>query len=151
RVWRAIPGYDPARGSFHHWLHVCTRNAAHNLWRARHHEVVGGGGPAVRECVCRQEAAAERQPAAGGGCPRELGEQGRAAQRSPHAVLRVRGRVQPQTWTAFLLFDFCGLSAKEIAPRLGMKPTAVNQAVFRVRRLLRDELTASGMPRPEPL
>jgi RNA polymerase sigma factor (sigma-70 family) len=155
RVWRALPGYDPARGSFRHWLRACARNAAHNLRRARHHEVVVGDVPALRERLCRREAppvppAAGAQPAGVEESLRELQEQGFAPQWLHQAVLRVRGRVQPQTWTAFLLFDFFELSAKEIAPRLGMKPTTVNQAVFRVRRLLRRELTVPESPHHEP-
>src|SRR5262249_12840328 len=64
-------------------------------------------------------------------------EEGFALEGLQEAVLQVRVRVQPATWRAFLLFEFLGMSAKEIGPRLGMKPLAVNQAVYRVRQLLK--------------
>jgi DNA-directed RNA polymerase specialized sigma24 family protein len=48
--------------------------------------------------------------------------------------------VRPATWKAFLLFEFFEMSAKEIAARLELSPAAVNQGVYRIRRLLRQEL-----------
>ena len=63
-------------------------------------------------------------------------EEGFALEGLQEAVQFVRERVLPHTWKAFLLFEFFEMTAKEIAPLLEMKPTAVNQAVFRVRQLL---------------
>jgi DNA-directed RNA polymerase specialized sigma24 family protein len=67
-----------------------------------------------------------------------LDEEGFAHEELQATVTRVRQRVQPATWKAFLLFEFFALKAKDIAPRLGMTPVAVNQAVHRVRQLLHD-------------
>jgi RNA polymerase sigma-70 factor (ECF subfamily) len=140
RVWRGLPAFDPARGSFRRWLYTCTRNAACNLRRARRHEVVGAAPASDREVRaggCASGAGVEETL-------RDLEEEGFSPPWLQEAVLRVRGRVQPQTWKAFLLFEFLELSAKEVAPRLGMTPTAVNQAVFRVRRLLQAELRVAA-------
>jgi RNA polymerase sigma-70 factor (ECF subfamily) len=146
RVWRSLAAFDPSRGRFRGWLYVCTRNAASDLRRSRRHEVVGAG-PVARSCLgCVEAPEDECVRSAGAGEPeavlRDLEDRGFAPEWLHAAVVRVRGRVQPQTWKAFLLFELLGLSAKEIAPRLDLSPTAVNQAVFRVRRLLHRELTA---------
>ncbi len=47
---------------------------------------------------------------------------------------------QPVTWQAFWLSTIEDVPAVEIAERLGMSPTAVRQAKFRVLRRLRDEM-----------
>src|SRR5262249_54751525 len=143
RVWRGIGTFDPARGRFRAWLYACTRNAAWNLRRGRHAERVG---------VSRREAPAAGAPlgapAAAGGldaAPARLEDDGFGPDVLQRAVSVVRARVQAGTWKAFLLAEFFELTAKEIGAVLGMQPVAVNQAVFRVRKLLRQCL--SGAPR----
>lgn len=138
KVWKGIRSYDPARGRFRSWLYACTRNTVLNLWRDRHGEWVGGDRPDVAERLaqCRapmpawEEGEVEEVLAA-------VEAEGFDRDGLEEAVLAVRARVQPGTWKAFLLFEFFDLSAREIAARLGMKPTAVGQAVFRVRHILK--------------
>jgi RNA polymerase sigma-70 factor (ECF subfamily) len=151
RVWRGIGGYEPAKGRFRNWLYTCTRNAARNLWRDRHREWVGSDRPEVRDQLLNRAAPA---PAPWAHRVEECSpeealqvweEEGFAEEGLQDAVMQVRARVQPATWRAFLLFEFLGMSAKEIGPRLGMKPLAVNQAVYRVRQLLQ-QTCAAGRP-----
>jgi RNA polymerase sigma-70 factor (ECF subfamily) len=146
RVWRGIATYDPARGRFRAWLYACARNAACNLRRGRPGERVGGG---PREPPA---PAPERWPSPGDGdleaALERLEEEGFFLEGLQRAVAAVRDRVQPATWKAFLLFEFFELTAKEIAPLLNMRPLAVNQAVFRVRRLLQQSLSVPAAPPP---
>jgi DNA-directed RNA polymerase specialized sigma24 family protein len=71
-----------------------------------------------------------------------LEEDGFAPEGLQDAVAKVRARVQPATWKAFLLFEFFDLRAKEIADRLPLTPAAVNQAVHRVRQLLQQAVAS---------
>jgi RNA polymerase sigma-70 factor (ECF subfamily) len=146
RVWRGLATFDPARGRFRAWLYGCVRHVACDLRRGRPGERVGGdfGEPLA-------PAPDGWGPPVEGGIDAALGrleEEGFVAERLQRAVAAVRDRVQPGTWKAFLLFELFELSAKEIAPLLGMKPLAVNQAVFRVRHLLHRSLTPTGPPPP---
>jgi RNA polymerase sigma-70 factor (ECF subfamily) len=146
RVWRGIATFDPARGRFRGWLYACTRNAVCRLRGRQDAHLPGRPDPPARS------AAPGWAPADEGGLDaavRRLEEEGFVLEGLQRAVSAVRGRVQPATWKAFLLFEFFELTAKEIAPLLGMKPTAVNQAVFRVRQLLQQCLAPQG-PRREP-
>jgi RNA polymerase sigma factor (sigma-70 family) len=153
RVWKSIRGYDPARGRFHNWLYVCTRNAVRSLWRSRRGEWVGSDRPEVRDRLDSQKAP---PPAAWNQLPGDAGldeavrlweEEGVASEGLQGALRLARARVQASTWKAFLLFEFFEMTAKEIAPRLGLKPSAVNQAVHRVRQLLQQTLAVKRPPR----
>jgi RNA polymerase sigma-70 factor (ECF subfamily) len=130
RVWRGIGTFDPARGAFRAWLYACARNAAHNLRRGQHGEQLGAiadaGGPARVPLDDDLGAAVAR-----------LENDGFGVEALQQAVSAVRARVQPGTWKAFLLCEFFELTAKEAGALLDMQPVAVNQAVFRVRQMLR--------------
>ena len=56
------------------------------------------------------------------------------------ALGRVRPRVQPQTWNAFCLTTYDGLSGAEVASRLGIAVTAVYKAKSNIRKLLEAEV-----------
>ena len=151
RVWKSIRGYDPARGRFHNWLYVCTRNAVRSLWRSRRGEWVGSDRPEVRDRLDSQKAP---PPAAWNQLPGDAGldeavrlweEEGVASEGLQGALRLARARVQASTWKAFLLFEFFELTGREIAALLDMKPLAVNQAVFRVRQALHQCLAASRL------
>jgi RNA polymerase sigma-70 factor (ECF subfamily) len=144
RVWRGIGSFDPARGRFRAWLYACARNAACNL----------------RRCQCGEQVGV---PPASGGRDRALpdGEDLDAALARLEqdgfdvddlqgAVSDVRARVQPATWKAFLLCEFFELTAKEAGALLGMQPVAVNQAVFRIRQMLRHCLAGTPILCPSP-
>src|SRR5262249_19578835 len=132
KVWQGIRGYDPARGRFRSWLYACTRNTVVNL-RRRRGEVSGEDLPEPTADPGPAWQDAEELDAA----LRAVEQEGYATAGLEEAVLQVRARVRPDTWKAFLLFEFFDLTAREIGPRLGLTPTAVGQAVHRVRQLLR--------------
>jgi RNA polymerase sigma-70 factor (ECF subfamily) len=143
RVWKGVAGYDPARGRFRDWLYVCTRNAVRDLRRAGPREGTGHAGDLLDRAPAPSGTEADSLEQA----VRLLDDEGFAWHGLQAAVRRVRARVRPETWTAFLLFEFFDLTAKEIGPRLGMRPTAVNQAVYRVRHLLQQALSVDeGTP-----
>ena len=141
-VWRGIGTFDPARGRFRAWLYACARNAAHNLRRGRHGERLGAvadpGGPG-------------RVPADEddlGAALARLEDDGFDVDALQEAVSAVRAQVQPGTWKAFLLCEFFDLTAKEAGALLGMQPVAVNQAVYRVRQMLRQCVAGAADLRP---
>jgi RNA polymerase sigma-70 factor (ECF subfamily) len=131
RVWRGIGTFDPARGRFRAWLYVCARNAASNLRRGQRGERLGAAA---------DSGAPDRVPADAddlGAALARLEDDGFGVDALQQAVSAVRARVQPLTWKAFLLCEFFELTAREAGDLLGMQPVAVNQAVYRVRQMLR--------------
>jgi RNA polymerase sigma-70 factor (ECF subfamily) len=140
RVWKGIAGYNPARGRFRAWLYACTRNVIADL-REQPRSVRLDEAPHANANDDRAMLLA---------CARDSGEvddvirtletEGFATGAVQVAVRNVRAAVRPATWKAFLLFEFFEMTAKEIAARLKLSPAAVNQGVYRIRRLLRQEL-----------
>jgi RNA polymerase sigma-70 factor (ECF subfamily) len=53
---------------------------------------------------------------------------------------RVKQRVEPHTWEAFVLTAVEGLSGAEVAERLGMKIATVFKARSKVQKMLQDEV-----------
>jgi RNA polymerase sigma-70 factor (ECF subfamily) len=143
RVWRGISGYDPAKGRFRSWLYTCTRNAVANLRRdERRRQRATHDALLQEEPAARQAALTLSWQQLPDDCDLEqalnvLEEEGFDPDGLQQAVLSVRARVQASTWKAFLLFEFFEMRAKQIAPLVGVKPAAVNQAVHRVRQLLK--------------
>jgi RNA polymerase sigma factor (sigma-70 family) len=144
RVWRGIGSFDPARGRFRAWLYACARNAACNLRRCRYGEQVGV--PPASDGRDRALSDEEDLDAA----LARLEENGFDVDDLQRAVSAVRARVQPATWKAFLLCEFFELTAKEAGALLGMQPVAVNQAVFRIRQMLRRCLAGAPNRCPSP-
>jgi RNA polymerase sigma-70 factor (ECF subfamily) len=155
KVWKGIAGYDPARGRFRNWLYACTRNAVLNGWHGRRAELPGRRPSEARGPLPTPAAAVpaawgtERQGGDVEAALERLEEEGFALDGLEEAMRHVRARVQPHSWKAFLLFECFELKAKEIAPRLGMTPAAVNQAVYRIRQLLHEALTVRQPPHAE--
>jgi RNA polymerase sigma factor (sigma-70 family) len=144
RVWRGVKDYDAARGRFRNWLYTCTRNAVSNLRRGAR---ANRGSPAGQPFPDRQGPLTGQSQDVEAAL-QALEEEGFAPDGLQQAIVQVRSRVQPTTWKVFLLFDLFDMTAKEIAARVHLKPAAVNQAVFRVRRLLRQALACQGdLPR----
>jgi RNA polymerase sigma-70 factor (ECF subfamily) len=121
--------YDPAL-RFRAWLKTVTHHAWQDLIRSRRVVAVGGQSaaedphktlPARDELAARLEAEYQQ----------ELVER---------ALERVRLRVQPQTWDAFHLTTFDGLSGAEVAKRVGMPVTSVYKARSNIQSLLEAEV-----------
>jgi RNA polymerase sigma factor (sigma-70 family) len=152
RVWRGIARYDPAKGRFRSWLYTCTRNAVSNLRRDQRGQQASGDEAAFhRDLAAREPPLPLSWQQLPDDCGVEqalsaLEDEGFDADGLQQAVLFVRARVQPATWKAFLLFEFFEMKAKQIAPLVGMKPAAVNQAVHRVRKLLQRAVRERQQP-----
>ena len=147
RVWKGIGGYDRSKGRFRSWLYACTKNAVLNLRRD------WAGQPVclpLEEMDDRDRSLrgrVNRIHSCDGDLERVLGrleDNGYSVDGLHDAVRNVRGRVHPKTWKAFLLFEFFEMKAKEIAPLVELTPASVNQAVHRVRRLLRQAFSNSS-------
>jgi RNA polymerase sigma-70 factor (ECF subfamily) len=142
RVWRHIATYDPSKGRFRQWLYACTRNAFLNLRRTDSRQPARSDLGEARLQAVNQDSSTSimglvtEQDRCFDTAIERLEEEGFASEGLQRAVFSVRDRVQPNTWKAFLLFELFEMTAKEIAVLLDMRPTAVNQAVFRVRQLL---------------
>ena len=128
--------YDPSK-RFRGWL----RAVVHSSWyawisrsREWHH---GHGDDAIYE---RLEAEAARDDLAAridAEYDRELFEM---------ACESVRRRIEPQSWEAFRLLAIEGLSGREVAERLGMKPNTSFVARFRVQRMIQEEIERLDPP-----
>jgi len=121
--------YDPAL-LFRGWLKTVVHHAWQDLLRDRREIAVGGeAGPdePMGSIEARDDLAAHVTLV----YEQELLER---------ALQRVRTRVQPQTWDAFRLTAFDGLSGAEVAARLGMPVTSVYKAKSNVQKLLEGEV-----------
>jgi RNA polymerase sigma-70 factor (ECF subfamily) len=121
--------YDPQQ-KFRAWLKTIAHHAWQDLVRSRRQAARFGAG--AQEDSLQQIAArddfAQRIEAA---FEQELLDE---------AILRVQPRVQKQTWEAFRLTTYEGLSGAEAAGRLGMAITNVYKAKSNIRKLLEVEV-----------
>ncbi len=121
--------YDPSL-KFRSWLKTVVHHAWQDLVRGRRLIAIGGdAGPddPMNSLEARDDLAAHVTVA----YEQELLQR---------ALERVRQRVQPQTWSAFHLTTFEGLSGAEAAVRLGMPVTSVYKAKSNVQKLLESEV-----------
>lgn len=117
--------YDPSR-RFRGWLKTVAHNAWQDLARTRRAAAAGGDDP-LQSVAARDDLAAGVEAA----YEQELLDR---------AMERIRPRVQPQTWDAFRLTAFDGLSGADAAARLGMPITSVYKAKSNVQKLLEAEV-----------
>jgi RNA polymerase sigma-70 factor (ECF subfamily) len=121
--------YDPAL-KFRAWLKTVTHHAWQDLVRSRRDVATGrqaAAGDPLETLSARDDLAARLAAE----YQQELVER---------ALQRVRPRVRPQTWDAFCLTAFDGLSGAEVASRLGMPMTSVYKARSNVQKLLEAEV-----------
>jgi RNA polymerase sigma-70 factor (ECF subfamily) len=135
--------YDPAR-SFRAWLKTLTQHALSDFLEARQRPGLGSGDSQVGQLLASLEARDD--------LARELAEEfDRELLRE--AMARVRLRVAPQTWQAFHLTAFEGLSGAEAAERIPMQVAQVFVAKRRVQKMIREEvarLEAAEAPEGPP-
>ena len=120
--------YDP-RQSFRAWLKTVTHNAWQDWVRSR--RPTAGSGNGEHEPLESLEARDDLAAWVENMYEQELLDE---------AVVRVRSRVHPQTWQAFCLTTYEGLSGAEVATRLGMAITSVYKAKSNIQKLLEQEV-----------
>jgi RNA polymerase sigma factor (sigma-70 family) len=122
--------YDPSR-SFRGWLKTVTRNALADFLEERKRACRGSGDDAVWDQLqgvqARDDLIAHLQDQFD-------------AEVVAMACARARARVEPQTWEAFRLTAYEGLSGEDAAARLGMSRATVFKARSRVMEFLREEI-----------
>jgi RNA polymerase sigma factor (sigma-70 family) len=136
RTWRGVSGYDPKRGPFHSWLAKVVLSAIADHYRKRRPE---GPNAAAPGGTTNQDFIDSLQD------PGSVDDLTTSIERhlSPglrDALGRVEARVEERTWRAFSLLHEAGLTAREVADKLGMTVGAVYTADYRVRQLIREEL-----------
>jgi len=134
RLARKMPEfqYDPG-GSFRAWLKTLTQHAWSDFVAAQQRVGQGAGGSSVREAlesIAARDDLVQRLEAE---FEREVFEQ---------ASLRVRLRVDPQSWEVFRLTALEGQTGAAVAEQLGMQVAAVFKAKSRVQKHLQEEIQA---------
>jgi len=120
--------YDPGQ-SFRGWLKTVARAAWCDWLDAQKQQNQGSGDTHVLQTLATVEARED--------LVRKLEEE-YDLELLEAATARVRLRVEPQTWEAFRLQAFEGLSGAETAQRLGMKVGLAFVAKGRVQKMLQD-------------
>lgn len=129
RVFKSVDQFERrASGSFRGWLWTITRNEINGWYRAQKRQAAGRGGSNNYLKELPAWADAEAVP----------GEDDAKTNLIRAAVAVIKGDFQEQTWQAFWRRVVDGEAATDIAADLGMSPTAVRQARFRVLARLRD-------------
>jgi len=118
--------------SFRAWLRGITRNILLQHFRRADRQPRASGGT---DALARLQHVAEAEPpeADEDDSPSEL----EALRR--RALELVRGQVEERTWRAFWLTAIEGRSPNDIAPGLGVSPTAVRMAKSRVLHRLKEQ------------
>jgi RNA polymerase sigma-70 factor (ECF subfamily) len=125
--------YDPG-GSFRGWL----KTVAYRSWCdyvAARQRAAAGADDAVLAAVAAPAAGEDLLRGMEEECERELLEE---------AMARVRVRVQPHTWQAFVRTAIEGQSGAAVAEQLGMKVGTVWVARSKVQKMLQDEVRRLG-------
>jgi RNA polymerase sigma factor (sigma-70 family) len=132
--------YDPSR-RFRGWLRRVVQNEVKDYWKRdrRRPGSRGIGGPDVQKMLEQIEALPDDDPMAAA-----LDDLETSQERLLEAAQRVRSRVAPQTWEAWMASATQGRPAKEVAERLGISVASVYQAKKRVSTMIRDEFESTA-------
>ncbi len=122
--------YDPAR-SFRAWLKTLTYHAWSDFLQSRQRPGLGSGSPQAAEILASVAARDDLVKQLEEEFDREILQE---------AMSRVRLRVAPQTWQAFVLTALEGLPGAEAAQRIPMQVAQVFVAKRRVQKLLCEEV-----------
>jgi len=128
--------YDPSR-SFRGWLRMVTQDALADFLKDRKHQSPGSGDDRVLELLQSVKARDDLIEHFKDPFDSEI---------VAVACARARARVEPQTWEAFRLTAYEGLSRNEVAARLGMSTATVFKAKSRVLGFLREEVKQLDEP-----
>jgi RNA polymerase sigma-70 factor (ECF subfamily) len=122
--------YDPSR-SFRAWLKTLTHHAWSDFLESRQRPGLGSGDSCVGDMLRSVAARDDLLKHLEAEFDREILEE---------AMVRVRLRVAPQTWSAFTLTALEGLSGAEAAERIPMQVAQVFVAKRRVQKMLQEEV-----------
>ena len=122
--------YDPTQ-SFRAWLKTVAKNACNDFVQGRQKPGLGSGDSMVGQFLLNAEAREDLLQHLEQEFDREILQE---------AMLRVRLRVAPQTWQAFWLTAYEGLSGAEAAGRIPMQVAQVYVAKRRVQKMLQEEV-----------
>ncbi len=125
-------------GTFRGWLRVLTSNKIHDFHRRNAHQTQAtGGSDAIQRLSQVPDLfpgnSDSESPASG----EEICEQSILINR---LLDELRPRYKEESWKAFWQSELAGRPRQEIANELGMSIDAVNMAIFRIRKRLREEL-----------
>ncbi len=118
-------------GTFRGWLRTIAHRAYCDFLTARQRVTPGSGDDGILARLGTVEARTDLLQQLEHEYDRELLDE---------ATARVRLRVQPHTWEAFVLTAVEGLSGAEVAARLGMQVGAVYVARGKVQKMLQEEV-----------
>ena len=124
--------YDPQRGTFRAWLQTVTTNTVRDIARRKKAIQLSDSQSAALDILASDESADTLA---------ESIEQAHREEILEHASRMVRLRVQSQTWEAYKLTSFEGLSANAAAKQLGIKVTDVYVAKSRVIKMLKESVS----------
>jgi RNA polymerase sigma-70 factor (ECF subfamily) len=122
--------YDPSK-SFRAWLKTVARHVCSDFLQSKHRPGLGSGDSQVARILVSAEAREDLAKHLEKEFDREILEE---------AMLHVRLRVAPQTWQAFWLTAWEGLSGAEAAQRIPMQVAQVYVAKRRVQKMLQEEV-----------
>jgi RNA polymerase sigma-70 factor (ECF subfamily) len=129
---RQMSGFEyRSTGSFRGWLKTIAYRAWCDFLSARQRTVAGHADADVLTHLAAPAAGDDLLKHLEEECERELLEE---------AMARVRLRVQPHTWQAFLLTAVEGKSGAEVAQQLHMKVGTVWVARSKVQKMLQEEV-----------
>jgi RNA polymerase sigma-70 factor, ECF subfamily len=134
-VWRRVAEFhrDREGDTFRGWLWTITRNKVHDHFRSRGLQpAVIGGTDLYRRLQEVPEPVSQSTHALVAG-----DELGGLLHR---AMELIRGEFEERTWQAFWRLTIDGQPAADIGRDLGMNPSAVRQAKYRILRRLRQEM-----------
>jgi RNA polymerase sigma-70 factor (ECF subfamily) len=131
--------YDPSK-SFRAWLKTVAQNACSDFLQSKHRPGIGSGDSQVHTILVNAEARDDLVKHLEEEFDREILEE---------AMLHVRLRVAPQTWQAFWLTAWEGLSGAEAARRIPMQVAQVYVAKRRVQKMLQEEVAQLEGPTAE--
>lgn len=126
---------DQASSSFRSWLWAITRNQIRLFYRRRADEPQATGGTDAAAQIQQLPAFLDEDSEPSALVGRKL---------LVHRTLKlIRSDFSERNWDAFWRLAVEGESATEIAETLGMSPSAVRQAQYRILCRLREELEGS--------
>jgi RNA polymerase sigma-70 factor (ECF subfamily) len=139
RAWRGLPSFE-GRSSLRAWLYKISTNACLDAIERRRRRVLPLDGVSASELA--ESGAGEWLDETPDNAPTpDVRYESREA--LEHVVLTLLEQLSPQTRTAFVLRFALGLSAREVAARLGTSVASVNSSCQRGRSTL---LRRSQMP-----